>query len=540
MRIAAIGGNALHAPPHTRTALTSAYVQGADVLVFDVAVTADGRVVPGSDRGLPRQAGSTATVGELTLTRLRALDLSTAFALRDSPHFRYRPPGHAPVRVEALDDLVDALPDDLTYVLRVSSGGPDAVAAALEVFTRRAATARLVIAAADPELLRHARRLDPDTGTALTGPPADGPGTGPTPDRLDAALKDGALDLVLAGLDDLTGPDGRPTELGRRLSAAKGPDGVRLGALVLPRAAPARNDYVLAAVQSYTWAVGTESTFDTGETLRPGTRRLDETFAGTHVDTRRFALGYAKANPYCHVFQDDGIHIRITPYRGDVQPPVPADPIERRLVELEERTWDALGDWPFYSGGGFGVLHGLRGDFAAEVRVESAVAAQATMCEMAAVNADPGTHHPPFNDDGTPFVPRSFRDKDAFYDPHGAPPFVGAEHDEDDGYRINWNLGTLYDTNQYGPPVGDGRVLAARLRLERRGPYFAAYTRNDADAHDWVCVGTVRNDSMNETVHLRCSGKRWRQEDAADPTRFVPIQANEFVFRDLRITGYFR
>ncbi|MGW5675843.1 hypothetical protein ACWEV4_12325 [Streptomyces sp. NPDC003860] len=50
----------------------------------------------------------------------------------------------------------------------------------------------------------------------------------------------------------------------------------------------------------------------------------------------------------------------------------------------------------------------------------------------------------------------------------------------------------------------------------------------------------MRNDSMDETVHLRCSGKRWRQEDAADPTRFVPIQANEFVFRNLRITGYFR
>lgn len=54
-----------------------------------------------------------------------------------------------------------------------------------------------------------------------------------------------------------------------------------------------------------------------------------------------------------------------------------------------------------------------------------------------------------------------------------------------------------------------------------------------------MCVGTVRNESLNETVHLRCSGKRWRQEDATDPTRYVPIPANEFVFRDLRITSYF-
>ncbi|MCC3775541.1 glycerophosphodiester phosphodiesterase family protein [Streptomyces sp. UNOB3_S3] len=539
MRIAAIGGNALHAPPHTRTALASAYVQGAGILVFDVAVTADGHIVPGSDRGLTRQADSTASVGELTLTRLRALDLSTTFKPRGSPDFRYRPPGHAPVRVEALDDLLDALPDDVTYVVRVSTGGADTVAGVVGIFTRRAAVARLVVAASDPELLRHARTLDPEVGTALTGPAVDGFAAGPDPGLLDKALQDGALDLVLAGLDDLLGPDGRPTALGLRLDEAKRSGDVRLGVLVLPRADQGVDGYALAAAQPYTWAVGTESTFDTAEALRPGILLLDETFAGTHVDTRRFAFGYAKANPYCHVFQDDGVHIRITPYPGDPNPPPPADPLERRLAELEERTWYALGDWPFYSGGGFGVTHGLRGDFAAEVRVESAVAAQATMCEMAAVNADPGTHHPPFNEDGSPWFPSSFRDKDAFYDPHGAPPFVGAEHDEDDGYRINWNLGTLYDTNQYGPPVGDGRVLAARLRLERRGGYFAAYTRNDVDAHDWVCVGTVRNDSLNETVHLRCSGKRWRQEDAADPTRFVPIPANEFVFRDLRITCYF-
>ena len=52
----------------------------------------------------------------------------------------------------------------------------------------------------------------------------------------------------------------------------------------------------------------------------------------------------------------------------------------------------------------------------------------------------------------TPAPPTSFREKDSFFDPHGAPPFVGVEHDEDDGYRINWNLGSEYDNNQYGKP----------------------------------------------------------------------------------------
>jgi hypothetical protein len=46
--------------------------------------------------------------------------------------------------------------------------------------------------------------------------------------------------------------------------------------------------------------------------------------------------------------------------------------------------------------------------------------------------------------------PASFRDKHTFYDPHGAPPYVGVEHDaEDDGWRINWNRHRL----RHGQPI---------------------------------------------------------------------------------------
>ena len=147
---------------------------------------------------------------------------------------------------------------------------------------------------------------------------------------------------------------------------------------------------------------------------------------------------------------------------------------------------------------------------------------QATTLEMAVVNVDPGAH--------MGHLPQTFRDKDSFYDPHGAPPFVGVEHDEDDGFRINWNLGGEYDNNQYGRPVGDGHTpRGARLRLDRRGPYFAAYYRDAVDGtgaplgpNAWVCVGVARNDSLNPVVYLRCVGKRWRQESEADPDEFVP------------------
>jgi hypothetical protein len=205
--------------------------------------------------------------------------------------------------------------------------------------------------------------------------------------------------------------------------------------------------------------------------------------------------------------------------------------------ELEEGLWYALKSWPFYSGGGVGYVDGIEGDFAAEVSYETSRVGQATTLEMAAVNVPPAAHKKPVREDGSRFVPGS-RDKSNFFDPHGAPPFAGVEHDEDDGYRINSNSGTDYDNNWYGRPVGDGSALSARLRLERRGPYFSAYYRNDNDAPDWVCVGVARNDSLNDRVFLRCAGKRWRQELEDDPHSYHPVVPVKFTFRDFEVTRF--
>ena len=92
--------------------------------------------------------------------------------------------------------------------------------------------------------------------------------------------------------------------------------------------------------------------------------------------------------------------------------------------------------------------------------------------------------------------------------------------------------------------MGDGRIpRGARLRLDRRGPYFAAYYCEAVDGagaplgpNAWVCVGVARNDSLNPVVYLRCVGKRWRQESETDPDAFMPILANHFVFKKLTIT----
>ncbi|RYF55626.1 MAG: hypothetical protein EOO39_37780 [Cytophagaceae bacterium] len=217
---------------------------------------------------------------------------------------------------------------------------------------------------------------------------------------------------------------------------------------------------------------------------------------------------------------------------------LPTDPLDVRLNDIETKLMYTAKDWPFYSGGGVGHIGGIRGDFSAETTYTVEHVGQATTLEMAVLNVDPGAH--------TGKRPASFRDKDSFFDPHGAPPYVGVEHDEDDGFRINWNLGSEYDNNQYGRPVGDGATpRGARLRLDRRGPFFAAYYRDAVDGagntlgpNDWVCVGVTRNDSLNPVVFLRCVGKRWRQENPDNPTEFLPIVPNKFTFKQLSITRF--
>ena len=332
--------------------------------------------------------------------------------------------------------------------------------------------------------------------------------------------------------------NGQLTDFGNQLKAFCAQKRLKVGTVLYPSRTPGiftKTEYEALQQHGFVWSVSTDSMIEVSGFVRRAGPKLETNFSGEKVDRENFALGYAKANQFAHVFQKDGIHVDIRDYDRPFPPPS-ADPLTRRVEEVETKLLYTAKDWPYYSGGGVGFTPGIRGDFSAEMEYTVKNVGQATTLEMAVVNVDPGAH--------MGHLPQTFRDKDLFYDPHGAPPFVGVEHDEDDGFRINWNLGSEYDNNQYGRPVGDGHTpRGARLRLDRRGPYFAAYYRDAVDGagaplgpNAWVCVGVARNDSLNPVVYLRCVGKRWRQESEANPDEFVPILANHFVFKELTIT----
>lgn len=525
MLIAARRGNRVHAPENTRTALISAWVAGADVLELDVRLTADHVPVVVHDPVFP---GHAVVVESSTWANLRELDCSATFAPRGSPGFRYARAARG-VRLERLDRLLDVLPRPAWKLIELKAAAPESrpalVEAVVEAVLDRGARKAVVLYSRDPECVRLVAERAPEVRRALH---LDG-----DPERALQTAEALDVDGVVAGMGAVFAPDGTLTPFGAGLDALHAGGRLRLGAVLYGEREPSiftRDEHQRASAHAFVWAVATDSVLEVRPLFDPATRWIDEPFAGTGLNRDRWSLGYAKANPYALVSVDDGVHIDIRPYDGNFADDAP-DPILARMQRLEMATHNALKDWAFYSGGGVGLRTGIEGDFVAQVDYEVRVVTQATTFEMAVVNVDPGAHQER--------RPTTSRDKDSFYDPHGAPPFVGVEHDEDDGLRINWNLGTEYDNNQYGAPVGDGRLTCGTLRLERRGAWFAAYYRNGQDATDWVCVGTTRNESMNPVVHLRCVAKRWRQERSDDPSRFHPVVANHYVFRNLRIDRFF-
>ncbi len=531
MRIIARWGNNLNAPQNSRISMISAYTAGASALMLSLQFTKDNHAVLCSSNELYDSTGEEGKISEKSLNELYDLDFSEMFLPSKSENFSYYKKDVLGRRllVETFSQILRFLPKDLVLLIHFTSNSftddtrkNHFIKDFLDTLHLYEMEKRVIICTNDSYF------IDKIKESLLTLIISD-EGIG-VPEQL-ALLKEYEADGLIVGSEFIYNRNTGLTILGVELEQYISTNQLRIGAIATsidPQDFP-EEELVKFRQWKWLWGVCLDSIIPIENMVRKSIPFINESFNGDNLNTKMFALGYAKANNYARIFQENGIHLKIEPYGGDLS--VPEDPSARRLFDIESKLTYVAKDWPYYSGGGIGVLEGLVGDFIAEVDYSATIISQATTLEMAVVNVDPGTHQKT--------APKSFRDKDSFYDPHGAPPFVGVEHDENDGYRINWNLGSEYDNNQYGRPVGNGwDAHSGRLRLERRGAYFSAYYRNTTDARDWVCVGVTRNDSMNETVFLRVAGKRWRQEDEQNPDEYMPIVPNHFIFKNLKITFY--
>lgn len=546
MKIAAHRGNPLHAPENSLLSFISAYTSGAGVLEMDVQLTKDEELVVSHDGTVNRLTGKPAPdvfIKDLTLKELRwgDYDFSETFNPHQVAGFQYYR-SKKRLQIERFPDLLDQLPADVDLLIELKhdSTQTDAMRTTLvqkccEVIRNRGLQPRVVLYSKDKLALRLVRQIQADVRVAVFDWEL-------SPDAQLQLLLDEKADGLVTDVDSVIRNQTELTDFGKQLQQVYQQHALKVGLVLYPYRKPGvitQTEFETLRSLDGIFSVSTDTLIGTNaggvvtamDWIYPQydwlTRR---TFEGTEVDRDWIALGYAKANSYCQVFQKDGIRVELKPYDGFLPLPADPDPVKDRLNKLELRLMYAEKSWPFYSGGGLAVIRPLEGDFIATVDYEmQRPMSQAQTLEMAITNVDPAAHRDK--------PPVTFRDSDAFYDPHGCPPYVGVEHDEDDGYRINWNLGSDYDNNQYGSPVGDGaKPISGTLRLERRGQYFSAYYRNPVDAPYWICVGVVKNATLNDRIFLRCVAKRWLQEREDDPSAYYPVEANTFTFKNLHIT----
>jgi glycerophosphoryl diester phosphodiesterase len=547
MKIAAHRGNQIQAPENSLLSLISAYTSGAGVLEFDVQLTKDNELVISHDGTINRltgTAGDDILISNLTLKEIRwdDYDFSEIFNPYKVDIFKYYRTKKR-LQIERFQDLIDRLPLDVEKLIELKHDSSkeddrriifvDRFAAAIK---ERGLQKSVVIYSKDKLSLRLLKQQLPEIKIAVFDWELS------SEDQLQLLIQEKA-DGIVTNLDSVFTNEQELTEFGKNLQKVYDANNLAVGTILYPFRKPGvitKKEFDALSKHDFIWSVSTDSMIgnysDGGEEdfatwLYPQYDWLPiSSFSDTEIDKDWFALGYAKANAYCNISHKDGVHIELKKYDGFLPLPYDSDAVKNRLNKLELRILYVEKSWPFYSGGGVGVIKPVEGDFIATVDYEMKnPMSQAQTLEMAVTNVDPAAHRDK--------PPTSFRDADAFYDPHGCPPYVGVEHDENDGYRINWNLGSAYDNNQYGSPVGDGNTpKAGTLRLERRGDYFSAYYKNSVDAPYWICVGVVKNATLNDRIFLRCVAKRWLQETEADPSAYYPVQDNIFSFKNLKIT----
>lgn len=523
MQIFLAENSKVHAPASTLAGFVSACVAGADGAFLAVQQSRDGKLVVFGERELAAATGTSGVVRETDFADLKRLNIGAMFEDSDGNRARYS------AQIMSLTATLRSLPGDLRLIVRpLSDGHVDT----REAFVRAVVQCCLQESAApiywlsERTEIEAVRRMAPTCQIAIDRTLFEAEG--------DALL--GLFDAVIAEHGDIGDASGL-TSLGARLERLHREGQLGLGAIAnsMDRVAP----YEKVAAWPFAWALAIQSVPSVQRQHHNCRTFVEERFAGRSVDTEYWSFGYARVGESCHVYQEDGVHVDIKPWVAPVRPPAP-DLLESRLRRIEAQVGLALRRTGTYTGGGVGLVMGVEGAFSAEADVTSARAVQSTMVELAATNVNPARHLPSWLADGRPRYPASDHEASAFFDPHGAAPFVGSEHDEDDGFRINSHLGSEYGDNIYGSDAGSGSQLRTTLRLDRRGAYFASYFRplGSAGNCDWICTGVVRNDSLNARVFLRIAGKRWQKADPANPGSYLPVVPNHFTFSRVAVTKW--
>jgi len=500
-RIWALGGDSLCAPEDTFPAYWGALGAGADGLAIGVQLTADRELVCCARSSLIDTCGDERTVNDLSWSELRGLDAGTVYRSTDLDQdlqpsgrgndtpwegaSRRQAPLYHPRLWEVLLHLNHRT--DLLVMPVAPAGSNDEhrnhlVDAVLSTLGRFGVTDRALVAA-DANLLSRFREASECTPRILMAS-----------DEMDldnacnAAEAVGA-ETLLIDVERLISPGATS------VTSVPLTDSGQMTMIVTSHTMPyVLRPAILTAVAGTTAVTGIlcRGVRETVSVQCPSHLVAEDDFAGNRFDRDLWRAGYSKANQDTRLIHDDGLTI-------DIQ------------------------EGGKYSGGAALTAYSIHGCFDARVDFEVANPDQGTTFEVAAIQVDPGYHHPDNND-------LSRRSVNLTFDVHGAPPYASSERDEDDGFRIGWNNGPAVTDfvnhnaqssniyNKYSRDVGDASAdnPTGSLRLVRCGDIFNAYYR-DRHNRGWVLSGSVAVPTLCQDVYLRLGAKHWPKRGRTPP-----------------------
>lgn len=496
-----LGGDSLCAPEDTMSAYWAAIGAGAHGLAISVQMSADGRLVCCRRATLRDTGNDPRAIHTLPAETIRSLDAGARFRSTvldkhlqptkdrgdDTPWDRTHQPH---VYHPELDEVFLALGRRTRFLLQpLMPENPgddyrDAMTKEILATLRRFGVSSSVMLVGDRPLLEHIRSRDRQCLLALFGG-----GQSLTSLAREARLI--RADYLIVQAEALI------TKGILRSAAVAALKGIHC--LIASETMPfCITPLVYEALVAQPWVDGVvcRSVDNAGMLGCPLTEILTEDFSGATIDHRYWRLGYSKTNQDTKIFQSDGLHIVIK----------------------------AGGE---YSGAAALTAFAVHGEFDARVDFLVENPQQGTTFELAAIQVDPGYHHPSNQDLTRDAVNLTF-------DVHGGPPYASSERDEDDGFRIGWNNGpavaefvqhtaqssNIY--NKYGRDVGDGSKDNPRgtLRLVRRGAVFNAHYM-DRHNRSWVLCGTALVPTLCADIYIRLGAKHWRKRGRTPPANAV-------------------
>jgi len=365
-----LSGTSIHAPAQSAAALISAYTAGADGAVLVIHSTLDGKIVCSATDDLSLTTGDPGFLHEFEYLALKSKNTGALFK-----NVAGMPVRHS-AQLQPLTIFLEELPVGMELVLDLSKAVATArlefIQATCMIVKQSKASKKCIYLIQDIADISAIRTISQQASIILS--------SGDVEAVIDLATAHSLAGVMIATADCI--------RFAQKITAAK----FSFGAIAEAEGGILNSQqFALLSTQPFVYAATTGSVLLCEDFHFQKRLLCDEKFVGQDIDTDNWSMGYARANSYCHVYQNDGIHIDIAPYIPPSVVPAPDD-IEQRLRRLETQVLVALQNTPTYSGGGVGFRRGLLGDFSVETLVSSQRAAQASTVEIAVVNGDPGRH----------------------------------------------------------------------------------------------------------------------------------------------------